>query len=204
MPFFDLAVADLEDGEKQIDWPIPESWLADVLAGTEATPGAAAGRVSVRLRKEGREVMVRGWLETAVVMPCARTLDPVDVPVKADIFLLLSPGSVDPPRGRPLRAARRDAAQKQKEPRARRREAAETENLSDEDAAQDTYSGDRIVLDRYLREFILLELPLMPLRSGAPPAIGPSPGSPGASLEPAIDPRLAPLAELASRLRKQE
>ena len=90
--------------------------------------------------------------------------------------------------------------------------------LSDDDAAQDTYSGDQIVLDHFIREFILLELPMIPLREdlrGAafeanPPlpdtggAWSKTDASPSGSAERPLDPRFSALAELKAQLEKKE
>ncbi|MGC4089731.1 MAG: hypothetical protein QM756_17955 [Polyangiaceae bacterium] len=79
------------------------------------------------------------------------------------------------------------------------------QELSDSDAARDTFDGERIVLDDFVREFLVLELPMYPRRSDLPsdrsPAIAPpSTETPEAS----VDPRLLPLASIASRLRDQK
>jgi hypothetical protein len=78
--------------------------------------------------------------------------------------------------------------------------------LGREEASHDTYDGERVVLDDFVREFIMLELPMAPRRSDLPleadAATTPAPQDPGAASGPPVDPRLAPLAEIASRLRK--
>jgi uncharacterized metal-binding protein YceD (DUF177 family) len=67
--------------------------------------------------------------------------------------------------------------------------------------------GEQIVLDPFLREFIVLELPMFPVGEGLPQAeiearpSRPEPG--GGDVEP-LDPRLAPLAELKRRLKAEE
>ena len=77
-------------------------------------------------------------------------------------------------------------------------------------AAQDTYDGEQVVLDSFVREFILLDLPMTPLRSDLPlaedAAIAPPSGSAdsAAGTEQTVDPRLAPLAAIAHRLRKDK
>jgi len=83
------------------------------------------------------------------------------------------------------------------------------------DAAQDTYEGEQIVLDSFLREFILLELPMFPVRQDLPslpvevrasgPDVRQNPDSATTTeSETPLDPRLAPLAELKDRLQKQK
>jgi uncharacterized metal-binding protein YceD (DUF177 family) len=78
--------------------------------------------------------------------------------------------------------------------------------LSLEDAAEDVYHGETIELDTLVREFLILELPMMPLRSDLRfeemPAISATPGVTVSDDADRIDPRLRPLAEIASRLKK--
>lgn len=90
----------------------------------------------------------------------------------------------------------------------------EDPELLEEDAAVDTYSGEQIVLDDFVREFILLELPMFPVRedlrsesfegSSAPPddaqATGASPAESSSVGERPLDPRLSPLKDLKARL----
>lgn len=234
-PRFTVPVKDLDYGDRELDEEIPVEWLAAALEGSEATPSGRPGHLTATLTKTGRQILVRGRARAEVTMPCARTLDPVFVPLQTDLLLLLEPrheqqkpaqtrgarmgakatkeakatagGRRDPARahgaadaaGRP---GRRGSAPRQSA-------AAEDPLLSDEDAAQDTYDGERVVLDGFIREFLLLELPLFPLRedlrSEATPAIDVPPQSAPASEgrpEGAIDPRLAPLAAIASRLKQ--
>ena len=82
--------------------------------------------------------------------------------------------------------------------------------LSDELAAQDSYDGEQVVLDPFVREFILLDLPMNVMRTDLPPApdaaIAPPSESSDSShaAEQPLDPRLAPLAAIASRLRQNK
>ncbi len=211
-PQFSVPLADLEDDERQLECPIPAAWLAQILEGTEARARNADGLLDVTLSKQGREVMVRGHLKAPVEMDCARSLEPFDLDIETDVFLLLAPSSS---------AAKHQAAKKKKHPptpasqtqAAPQREAKKTkkhrteddedELLSEEDAARDVYSGEEIVLDSFVREFILLELPLFPLRSEDTPPIA-SPSSEPQTADRPLDPRLAPLAALRDRLRNKE
>ncbi len=77
-----------------------------------------------------------------------------------------------------------------------------THRFAADEAELDTYVGDEIVLDGFIREAILLELPIFPLCSETCPGIG-APASENAestSAEESIDPRLAPLMELKKRV----
>lgn len=214
-PSFVVKLADLERGPKSVEWEIPEAWLRAALGGTEALP-RGAGALSVELTKDGAKVMVRGHASAHLTMPCARTLDPVDVEVAPEIFLLLSPSTAEVRRPPAVSAAARNklGAPKASKPgkgaaesrRGGRGGWSEDPELTAGDAAGDTYSGDSVVLDEFLREFILLELPMFPVRQDLPSAAGPAIAPPHSDTggERPIDPRLMPLAALASRLRQNK
>jgi uncharacterized metal-binding protein YceD (DUF177 family) len=82
----------------------------------------------------------------------------------------------------------------------------ETPLLTDEDAGRDTYDGHEIALDGFVREFLILELPMFPRRSDLPTggagANPPLPAGRQSGEKSPLDPRLSPLAELKSRLEK--
>lgn len=214
---FSVPLADLDYGEREIDEEIPPAWLTQTLEGTEATVRSKPGRLVVTISKNGREVMVRGKARAYVTMPCARTLDPVDFDLEPDIFLLLAPPGEGAPRptakaqpGQGKKPADKKPAERKPKGGRERRKREEEAVLAEEEAARDTYEADRVTLDRFLREFLLLELPMVPLRedlrSEATPAIErpPEPANEGRPAGEAIDPRLAPLAAIASRLRAKK
>jgi uncharacterized metal-binding protein YceD (DUF177 family) len=198
---FSVPLADIESGPKVLDSAITEQWLSQALEGTGAVPRGGAGRLHVELAKNGRDVLVRGYAQVAVNVPCVVTLDPLPFDLRPEILLLLSPGDGGTKlRGKAPRSGqgkRRPAGKKGKGSRAW----TEEPELSAEEAARDHFSGDEVVLDEFVREFITLELPMYPRRSDLPSAgdaaIGPAPQPEG---PPALDPRLKPLAELAKRL----
>lgn len=160
-----------------------------------------------------RQVLIRGRAQAAVSMPCARTLEPVPFDLEAEIFLIFRPaaathGTTKTPPGSGTKRAPRpnQVASPVAAPKKKTIHRPESE-LSEDDAAEDVYHGDHIELDDIVREFLLLELPMMPLRSDLRleerPAIPPTPETPmGGAATPTVDPRLRPLAEIASRLRK--
>jgi uncharacterized metal-binding protein YceD (DUF177 family) len=147
-------------------------------------------------------------------MPCARTLDPVDFDLEPEIFLLLAPPGQGSPRPSPKPQAGAGHVKKASDRKGsggrERRKKEEEAVLADEEAARDTYEADSVTLDRFLREFLVLELPMVPLRedlrSEATPAIErpPEPAHQSQPAGEAIDPRLAPLAAIASRLRAKK
>ncbi len=208
MKAFVVPLADLERGPKHADWPIDARWLDLALEGTEAQP-RGTGRVDVILTKDGQQVIVKGRVTAPLVMPCARTLDPVQVDIDAELLLMLSPTP-----GTNVNARRADGRQShatrgrtvtKKGPSANMSQVAKDRIMADEDAAQDSYSGDEIVLDAFIRESVLLELPMAPLRSDLRAIDNPAIAGPLAKAESdagnRIDPRLAPLAEIAGRLK---
>ncbi|MFO7178411.1 MAG: YceD family protein [Pseudomonadota bacterium] len=215
-PEFAVPVADLARGEKSATWRIPTAWLKKALADTEAEP-VADGELSVELSKSGADVMVRGHATVRVTVPCVVTLTPLTFDLNPEIFLLLSPASPAPAPAKvaPARSAgggrrpERDGRPKARGGKGEKSDLrgwAEDPELSPEQAARDTYDGETVVLDDFVREFIVLELPLYPrcpdLPSDETPAIAPPSRESGE--DKPIDPRLQPLAAIAKRLGEQK
>jgi uncharacterized metal-binding protein YceD (DUF177 family) len=199
---FVVSVNDLENGPKEVAFTLTEAWLRDVLEPAGASP-RGPGSVTVEVEKQGRDVMVRGHAEFCAVLPCVVTLDPVTFDLRPEIFLILSQGKAAP-------KARLGGAAPSKAPavptpkRKKRHHGNDTEpELSPEEAGRDTFEGDEIVLDEFIREFLLLELPLYPRRPDLPSPEESIVSRPlaGPTGEQSIDPRLEPLAKLAERLR---
>jgi uncharacterized protein len=219
-PLFTVPLADVERNDVSLQWPSPPEWIDTHLADTEAKSQGRTGLLTATLAKNGREVLVQAQAKVEVVMPCARTLDPVPLTLEPQIYLLLAPrtgpgaasrakatAAATPTKGKPAGTADKKHGKKRGNTRDNQAAADEPDaTLSDEDAARDTFEGDRIVLDDFVREHIVLELPLFPLRSDLrsedSPAIGPPANSPKAPR--AVDPRLAPLAAIADKLRAQK
>lgn len=215
-PLYVVPVRDLERSDLHRSWEIPTSWLAHALSETEATAEGAPGQLELYLKMSGREVLVKGTARARVVMPCARTLEPLTIPLEAEMYLLLSPRAPvvperpersRPERGRPehKRGARDDAAGRDRK-RTKAPPAEVERELSAEEAGRDHYEGDTVVLDEFVREHLLLELPLFPVKSDLPSEPVQATGSlpePAASDEPApLDPRLAPLAAIRSGMKR--
>jgi DUF177 domain-containing protein len=187
----------------EIHEPVPTQWLADALgdADVEPTPDTI-GEVDVFLTTSGRDVVVRGTVRASVSLPCARCLNNTDIRVEGELGLLLVPGKApavvsdkDDP----------DAKPKGKGKKGRRGAKGDDDGhvIDPNEVELDTYVGDEVVLDHFLREAILLELPIFPLCSEACPGIGavPSETADSATEEENIDPRLAPLLELKKKSR---
>lgn len=217
-PLFSVALRDLERNDQNRSWTIPAEWLAKAFEGTEATPEGAPGQLELYLKLSAREVLVKGKARAKVIVPCARTLEPLTLDLDAEVLLLLTPrvAAAAPKRERERaprgndRAERTPRGNDRAERPARQRdssnEALEGE-LSSEEAARDHYEGETVVLDEFVREHLLLELPLFPVRSDLPSEEAGVTGSlpdPAGTDEPAeLDPRLAPLAALRQGLMGQ-
>jgi uncharacterized metal-binding protein YceD (DUF177 family) len=212
---FTVNVGDLEDGPKELRGPLPRDWILKILKDTEVVPsGDQDGSLDVTLTKNGPDVLVRGMLRVTVSLPCARTLDPAIYQLKPEVFLMLTPASGSEVHQRaPHRDRTKNAPRGKK--LAKKGGWENDPELSDDDAARDTYVGDQIVLDDFLREFILLELPMLPLREdlrGLPFEANPPLPAAGLSAqdgtvseeEKPLDPRLSPLRDLKARLENKE
>lgn len=216
--------------------------------GGSSVSGPSAGWVDLEVAKNGRQILVRGRIRARVVLPCARTLDPAHYELEPQVFLVLHPSAEEALRDAPSarrgaeRAARGEGrAERRKREGAgnggkegageskkgkRRGDWSEDPELTEEDAAVDTYAGEQVVLDDFIREFIVLEFPMFPLRedlrsdaarassalpngveaSGAEANAASASGPEASQLkgEKPLDPRLSPLAELKARLEKKE
>ncbi len=157
-----------------LDLALEPAWLAAVLSDAEMRPAEApAGRASVRLDVDGRDVIVSGSFSLRVVGACVACLEDVELPVAASFQLVLSPA----------------------EAAAKRRPHEEVELTSDELDA-DLYEGGVIDLSHWLREQVLLEAPVHPRHEGdCPKALEPPRAANGGAARD-IDPRLAPLLKL--------
>lgn len=196
---FVVPLADLDRGPHEVSWILTEAWLGRVLEASDAKP-MGDGRAEVRLTKQGRQVLVQGRVEARVTVPDARSLEPIELELAPEIFLMLAPASAnDKSDGRGSKKHRRSPQQPGKK---RGSGWPEDPELSPEAAGADTYQGAEVVLDQYFREFLLLDLPMVvrkDLNSEPAPAIGP----PSPEARP-MDPRLAPLAAIADRLRARK
>lgn len=193
MALFAVSAHDIDAAGLALEGELPVAWLAEELAGTElAAP--APGRLSARLSRSGHDIVVRGRVKADLRIPCARCLDPAAVPVDTELSLLLRPAAA-PHTERP--AASHSAGNGKA--KAAPKEEPEYEFASGE-ADQDTYDGETVVLDPFVREAILLEVPNFPLCSEACPGIRPAAADAPPAPAPRVDPRLAPLRALRDKL----
>jgi uncharacterized protein len=214
-PLLRIRLVDLDRGKSDYDWELPVEWLNHALAETDAK-ATSPGRVTLTASKDGLQVILHGRAQADVTMPCARTFEPVAIKLNAEIVLVLHPAPTTTPAVRPHRArASKNSAQSSSattsdlgklSAKSRKMVQRPETELTLEDAAEDFYHGEQIDLDELVREFLILELPMMPLRSDlrfeGMPAISATPGATVSDDADFIDPRLRPLAEIARRLKK--
>jgi uncharacterized protein len=173
-----LQANDVETTGIEVSEELPVAWLNQHLREAEAE-ARGAGKFSGRLSRSGKaDIVVRGKLSASVSLPCARCLTMTPVEVSAELSLLLRPRKEEPRGGR--RAVPEPA--KQRTPKAVEYE------FSSEEAELDDYDGEKVILDGFIREAILLELPSFPLctedcsgisESSLRKAAGSQPGSRG-------------------------
>jgi uncharacterized protein len=174
---FEIRVSDLDAGGKDFGFPVRLAWIRSALEDCEASAGQHEGKVTVRASKSGTDVVVHGAIDAELSVPCARCLDPVVLPIHADLSVIYVP-----------KAKLRD----------------ETGGEADSEGAEaDTlpYDGETVVLDDLVRDELLLEIPMIPLCSDDCPGMSPAPGN-QEQAKPGIDPRLAPLLSFQAKTKK--
>lgn len=190
-----VSAHDIDAAGISLDVALPPAWLDEQLRDAELT-AAGPGRLTARLSRSGDEIVVRGRVGADVTAPCARCLGPTPIHIDTELSLLLEPS----PAAAPPKAPRGRAAA---EANGKKKPAAEPEyEFQAHEADLDIYDGETVVLDPFVREAVLLEIPNFPLCSETCPGIGAAAPEP-AEVEPAarIDPRLAPLAALRERVK---
>ena len=201
---FVIPIHDLDVDGRDAGFVLTPAWLRGALEGCEMQPAGPEGRLQVHLTKTGNEVLVQGQIDVRLMIPCARCLGPVELRPHVELSLLLSPDGLSQAGGRKHASPAGEAHSRAPTPQASRRPKDEDADLVPEEADLDTYAGDEVVLDRFVREAILLESPTFPLCSEACEGIRPASESAPSTNEAVTDPRLLPLLELAKRRNWKE
>lgn len=175
MSTFVVPAADIDATGLDFDAVLPVAWLEASLA-VEGLHAEGDGSVKTRLSRSGRSsIVVRGKVSAKVTLPCARCLDPAAFDVTGELGLLLqqrTPQKSAKPGA--TKSAKNGTATKAAAPKppSRARGSASGKGsaiklgeyeFSDEEAQEDEYDGETVVLDPFIREAILLELPNFPL-----------------------------------------
>ena len=200
-----ISAADIPVEGIAIDVAVPPIWLDAELSDAKLSMGVGdwearsspqGGHVQARLSRSGQDIVVRGRVTAEIVLACVRCLRPTRIPVDGELSLLLRPLS---------RAARNHHGGASRGGRGAGDERASDEEyqFTAEEADLDGYDGETVVLDEFVREAILLELPQFPLCSDGCVGIPAAPADwPPVQEAPApdVDPRLAPLGALRTKL----
>jgi uncharacterized protein len=173
---YPIPVTDLDAGGKEYRFPVRAAWLRGVLEGHEATSAGTDGDLAVRASRSGHDVVVHGTLDARLTVPCARCLEPAELPVHAELSVLYIPAS-----------------------KMKGQAGGGEGELSEEEADTLPFEGDTVALDDLVRDELLLEIPMIPLCSEDCPGMSPAPGQ-GSGDKP-IDPRLAPLLAFSQKKR---
>jgi uncharacterized protein len=183
---FSIPVHDLGIEGRDAQFPITASWLRGAMEGCEMQPAGTDGALVAHLIKTGNEILVQGQIDVSLVVPCARCLRPVELRPHIELSLLLFPAPAAP-------------GPTKKRPSERRSQPEPEVEFAAEEAETDTYDGDEVVLDKFVREAILLDSPTFPLCSEACEGIRPAKDPAALDEDVVTDPRLRPLLELAKR-----
>jgi uncharacterized protein len=194
---FIYLVKDLSVEGTEIDIPLETDWLRAMIDVPELSPiEGQKGRFWGRLSMTGKEVIVRGHVRAPLQMPCARCLGPASIQVNAELTLVLSPGpslaqvaklerlkaaepeSVKSSRGKKAKEANASSPAPKAKAKNGRENSKEGYVFSEGEAESDHYEGEEVALDRFVREAILLEIPIFPLCSEQCPGIGAIPEEP--------------------------
>ena len=138
---FVIDLHDVAQHEGSWTFPLTREWREAVFHGSDVGAGGDDdGRLEVRVTQAGKEFLVQGRLHVALSATCGRCLRPTPVEVEADVAVLFVPGPVVV------------------------REPAKEEDDAEPDEGPDVehYQGQSIVLDDYVRDTILLEVPMNP------------------------------------------
>lgn len=177
-PLIVVPANDIDAAGLEVAADLPVAWLDSKLEDAEAH-AVAPGRISGRLSRSGKaDIVVRCKVSCEVELPCARCLAPARVAIEADLSLLLEPRPGVTTTGgahgkTPAARAKAKAAAAPAKPLAKvpakgkPRPHAEYEFGANE-AELDDYDGEKVVLDEFVREAILLELPSFPLCAAEP------------------------------------
>jgi uncharacterized protein len=195
MPLLSVTANDIDAAGLALDAELPPAWLEAELRDASLT-ATAPGHVSARLSRTGDDVVVRGRVKASLTTPCARCTEPAAVVVDGELSLLLRPA----PAAHPAKTAAKHAPKAHNGKPAKPSAKEEEYEFTSEEADLDTYNGETVVLDEFVREAILLEVPNFPLCSEDCAGIRPAAGSTPAEEPPRLDPRLSPLGALKAKL----
>lgn len=185
MARFILTIPDIEDagGSLEKTFVLDTEWLSEALEGTEySAPEKLNEPLDIVARQIMDDVLVEGRFSTVLCGTCARCSEPLPISMKGTFTQLFTNRTqTDLP---------------------------EELELTPEDLERETFAGESIALDAFVREFILLEVPMSPKCEGGckDPVINrilglDDAGNPLPAKKPGP---LAALSDLAEKMKKGE
>ena len=180
MPPLVLHLQNIDEAGKDFAFELSHAWLDHVLhdATLRADPAYGPGQLHVHIQQNGLEYLVHGKLRAHLLTECGRCLGDAKVPVDVDLAALFA------------------RATQQPQP--------DVLELTEDDLQREEFTGQDIVLDAWVREHLVLEVPMQPLCSSDCKGIDiPEKLRPEAGVFPSdggIDPRLAPLSRLRDKV----
>jgi uncharacterized protein len=139
---FVIDVGDVPQHEGTWVFPVPREWCADALRDADAQPADEEGRLEVEVTHAGSDFLVRGSVQVRLDATCVRCLRPTPIAIDAPISVLYVAGPI-------VEAARTE-------------EDEDDEPAPDEGPDVEHYQGTKLILDPYVRDTILLEIPMNP------------------------------------------
>ncbi|HKP58855.1 MAG TPA: DUF177 domain-containing protein [Polyangiales bacterium] len=189
MSEFSLLIHDIDESGKSYEFELTPSWLETTLADAQLRPDPNAPQGSLRVhaqKNDPDEYLVDGHVQAALVTECGRCLGVATVPVDTRFTSLFS-------RGAGQAGSEGSGAEH------------ELDDEDDDELSRETFSGNAIVLDPLIREYLVLEVPMQPLCSpdckgiAVPKHVRPPEDVFGPS-DAKVDPRLAPLLRLRDKI----
>lgn len=168
-PLIVVPANDVDAAGMDLVVDLPQDWLDAKLTDAEAR-SRRPGHLKARISRSGKtDIVVRAHVVASLDLPCARCLGASLSDVDTNLSLLLKarpngPQDEGGARARGPRAGARSTNGTKPAPARKDKRSSEYEFSSGE-ADLDEYDGEKVVLDDFIREAILLELPSFPLCS---------------------------------------
>jgi uncharacterized metal-binding protein YceD (DUF177 family) len=192
-----IPIQHLDTHGKDYVFALDQVWLDQAFQGTGVRGDASGGQgaVEVHAQRNGSEILVHGRARARLVAECGRCLKDLPLEVACDLAALYAP--------------QQGAAHGHHDA-----EDEELEALDAEEPDREHYSGDEVVIDGLVRDYLLLELPMQPRcelgwecpNLDLPEHMRGAEGVHSAAVHDSdktsgadIDPRLMPLMKLAKR-----
>ena len=146
MPALAIPTHDLDHTGKDFVFALDEAWLRAAFGetGVRGDASEGPGKVEVHAQLNGREVLVHGRAHARLITECTRCLKDFPLEVSCELAALYAPDAS---------GTRNDA----------RRESEDDDLELDADGPdREYYSGDTVLIDDLVRDYLLLELPMQP------------------------------------------